>query len=70
MNLDTGWEGLEAYASPSFFYRTVTSLSAKIQTLYLKRMGSALEVWVLGLGVGWARLLSAQNELSRVLLAG
>ena len=33
-------------------------------------MGSALEVWVLGLGVGWGRLLSAQNELSRVLLAG
>ena len=70
MNLDTGWEGLEAYASPSFFYRMDTSLSAKIQTLYLKRMGSALEVWVLRLGVGWGRLLSAQNELSRVLLAG
>ena len=55
---------------PLFFYRTDTSLSAKIQTLYLKRMGSALEVWVLGLGVGLGRLLSAQNELSRVLPAG
>ena len=52
---------MEAYATPPPpFYRTDTSFSAKISTLYLKRMDPALEVWV--------RLLAAQNEVSLILL--